>query len=501
MVRQRVPIHSRFFSVYNSRNADTGDLDHNQSKHHRQPQRRQIFVVTSCRLVSSIAQIVAFTSFLGLSVVWSGYDKSFLRKLRLTINASIDNFDGLSISNNIAHDGTMITRNHTDDVNIDELLDSDVHYLSLSEKITDAMVRDSDPLPNTISDSSNPIENNKNSSKGRINPCYRMKNEADMRQCYASHGVRTFSDQRCQSIQSWVDVQHCLMRRYLYPPKSTNSSRIREVHVVGERNSGTKFITQFLQQCYPKTSKIRVHRDFIRSKHFFQPIHHNADYTNSLIVVVVRDPIEWMAAMREFPYHSPSHLAGFHNSQIVPLPWHEFVNKTWTTEASKADRKLTAEDRTKITCTQNFRFDEVKPCLLRPEMITGPPWNIPMSRVRGYYPLYEQRRGKPYDHLLQLRSDKIVNWILQIPLLMKIGGFIVVRYEDILEKGNKYFLHQVNAVLNNQPIHSPQQPLPKRCSVIAPQPDRIGKRYVPPEFKDWINKHLNLETEHLIGYR
>ena len=505
MVRQRLTIRSRIFSVYSKKNVVVDDSRSRDYNNQSTFQRRRHELVVVCRPVTNNAiPIFGLAFFVCLMVVWSGYENIVLRKVRISkiwsVNIAV--LESPSTSNYSMLEKTPLPERQIDDMNIDEVLDSKVDYLSLNEKSTDTAILMGTSLPNTISDLAISSSNAKNSSQAVHNddPCYRMKNDADIRLCYASHGVKTFSEQRCQSIQNWNDVQHCLMRRYQYSNMKTNSSRIKEVHVVGERNSGTKFITQFLQQCYPKSSKIRVHRDFIRSKHFFQPIHPKADYTNSLIVVVVRDPIDWMAAMREFPYHSPSHLASFQNSQVVPLPWQEFVNKTWTTEPSKADRKLTAENRTKVTCTQAFRFDEVKPCILRENMITGPPWNIPLSRVRGYYPLYEQRRGKPYDHLLQMRSDKIVNWVLQIPLLMKIGGFIVVRYEDILEGGNEYFLQQVNAIVNSHSTDHPKS-LPKHCPVIAPQPERIGKRYVDPDFKDWINLNLNVETERLIGYR
>jgi hypothetical protein len=510
MVRQRVPTHSRISSShlnsYVSADNSICRENNSQSSHQKQQQqqRRQI-IVDKCRvLCNGIARTIAFIFVvLCLSIVWSDDDASLLRKLRrVTKKSTMEIIDTLSLNHNVTYEAKTISEKNALAVDDAKHIDSDIEYLVTREIITAAVEGKDNSSSITISDLSITVSNNmESSSQSTINPCYRMKNEADIRKCYVAHNVRKFSDQRCQSIQNWKDVQHCLMRRYFYPNNTTtNNSRIREVHIVGERNSGTKFITQFLQQCFPKKSKIRVHRDFIRSKHFFQPIHNKADYTNSLIVVVVRDPIEWMAAMREFPYHSPSHLAGFKNGQIVPLPWQEFVNKTWTTMPSPADRRLTTGNRTKVVCSQSFRFDEVKPCILRQDMITGPPWNIPLSRVRGYYPLYEQRRGKPYDHLLQMRSDKIVNWILQIPLLMRIGGFLVVRYEDILERGNGFFLEQVNALLTNNPIDS-KQSLPKQCSVIAPQPDRIGKRYIPPDFKDWINKNIDVESERLIGYR
>jgi hypothetical protein len=335
--------------------------------------------------------------------------------------------------------------------------------------------------------------------------CDRMKNVNDIQLCYPSQYVKRFNDPQCQTIQDWDDVQRCLMGRYYYnATDNNNNNQIREVHILGERNSGTKFITQFLQQCYPSTiSGIKVHRDLIRSKHFFQPIWPLHDFTHSLIVVVVRDPIEWMAAMRENPYHSPSHIHGFtKNGNVIPLPWSKFVNKTWTTESTTIDRTLQGINRTNAQCPYKFRYHEVKPCILTVKSLRGPPWYLPISKMRGYAPVYEQRRGKPYDHLLQLRSDKIVNWVLQIPLIMQIGGFILVRYEDILTHGNGFFLKQVNAIIHNRSIDSQNdQPLPDHCSIIEPQPDRIGKRYIPPAFKEWISHNLDVETERLLGYR
>ena len=511
MVYQRAPIRSSrmIYSVDYNGDAAVDDDDESKCTDHNPlihpPPRRRPLTFRPQLSTSSPVLKVGFILLICLTLLWSGYDTNFLRKLRLSKQSSIDVLDPSYIDTVKTADEMMMvitssTDRHVDDVTMN--IEDTNENLSFHQNVTAGI---DNPLPvSNVSISS--LANNQNVSSPPFttenDPCYRMKGEADIRLCYASQDVKKFSDPQCQSIQTWSNVQQCLMRRYHYPNLNNNrNNQINEVHVLGERNSGTKFVTQFLQQCYPKSSRIKVHRDFIRSKHFFQPIYNQMDYSQRLIVVVVRDPVEWMAAMRQFPYHSPSHLAGFQNGQPIPLPWPEFVNKTWTTDPSRADNKVLAEHRKKTLCSQGFRFDEVKPCIIREEMVSRPPWNIPPKRVRGYYPLYEQRRGKPYDHLLQMRSDKIVNWILQIPLLMKIGGFIVVRYEDILERGNAFFLEQVNALLNNKTIDSREQPLPRHCSVIHPQPNRIGKRYIPPDFKDWINSNLDVETERLIGYR
>jgi hypothetical protein len=332
--------------------------------------------------------------------------------------------------------------------------------------------------------------------------CRQMKSDRVIRACYPAKYVKQFEEPECNVIDEWEDVQRCLTGRFQYDVNKP----IKEIHIVGERNSGTKFVTKAVQQCFPKSAGIKVHRDFVRGKHFFQPIV-MGDFSSSLVIVVVRDPVEWMAAMREFPYHSPSHIAGFDNmtGAVVPLPWQDFVSKPWTTVHTKEDRKL-AQNRENLKqpiCREHYNMRHVVPC--RSDNITaqGPPWNIPENKWRGYEPIYELRRdgsGKPFDDILQLRSDKIVNWVLQMPLILQIGGFMVVRYEDLLKYGNEFLLQQVADILATND-DAKGAALPANCEITGPQPARIGKRKIPDDFRDWINQNVDVERERLLGYR
>jgi len=261
-----------------------------------------------------------------------------------------------------------------------------------------------------------------------------------------------------------------------------------------------------------------VHRDFLREKHWFQPILADAggdDHRHSLIVVVVRDPVEWMAAMWQSPYHSPAHVAGFdstHDDRVMPLPWPEFVRRPWTTTAqSAADARILrqpdpATRRNQTLCQRQFSMQQVVPCQSDPAEWTEL-WKIPQRRWRGYEPVYELRgnNGTPYDHLLQLRSDKIVNWILQLSLLVRIGGLLVVRYEDLVQNGTESMLLQIASMLasdgSDEKAEGGRQQLPAGCQPTPPQPERLGRRPIPDDFRDWINQHVNVETERLIGYR
>jgi hypothetical protein len=386
-----------------------------------------------------------------------------------------------------------------------------------------------------------------------VDACRHVQSVAEIRACYPAHLVHqqqqhqqqlyspqmTTSECRRADIANWTVVQRCLTGRFRYSSSLTSSPQrtsapnhrsqaIREIHVVGERNSGTKFLTQALQTCFPKSTSVRVHRDFVRSKHWFQPVQPTSNaYLSSLVIVVVRHPVEWMASMVEKPYHSPNHVAGWdaRTGAVQPLDWREFVARPWTV----SNAQLLAPDPLRAAllsnynterireplCRHEFTVREVIPCRLDNVTAQQPPWNIPLRKWRGYEPIYEQRRegnygdntGSPYDHLLQLRAAKIVNWVLELPLLMRLGGFLVVRYEDVLERGNAFVMHQVASILNGDeeadttPLsNGPSQRVAPTCSLTGPQPHRIGKRQIPPEFRAWVNQHMNVEIERLVGY-
>jgi hypothetical protein len=326
--------------------------------------------------------------------------------------------------------------------------------------------------------------------------CRNLKSFHDVQRCYGK-AARQLPD-GCTTIETHDHVQQCLVGRY------NRDSGITEIHILGERNSGTKFLVEELQGCFPRSATFKkVHRDFLRSKHFFQPIdrssRNRADtFRSSLIVLIVRDPVDWMAAMLDRPYHSPAHVAEFaNNSKAVPLPWREFVQKPWTTDRPEWDRELARNEtvRDQPVCRQGFRQSEIVPCLA---YFPDNPWKIPKALWRGYAPLYEMNRTsqEPYDHALQMRSDKTVNWLMEVPLVLDVGGFVLVRYEDLLRNGTSSLIEQVARLVGvpNPIDHEP------RCQPQGPQPERIGQRTIPDDFREWIAQNLDPATESLYGY-
>jgi hypothetical protein len=383
----------------------------------------------------------------------------------------------------------------------------------------------------------------------------RPRSVADIQHCYPSNMLRTLPPNcAANDITDWRTVQRCLTGRFQShntkengvtstTGTTTTTTTIRHVHIIGERHSGTKFLTATLQACFPRHSTrttFRVHRDFIRSKHFFQPISnfvvlplssHTKEKVSaagaaaggataagatfdqqqqhplaeSVVIVVVRHPVDWIAAMHAKPYHSPYHVAEFGNNGIVPLAWHDFVTRPWTlpnatttawdTVPSSATDTVDKDiiNNNMAWCQDGFRYNEVVPCFYNET--SG---KVPTRFVRGFAPVYELQRdgsGRPFPSILDLRSEKLVNFALEIPLLMKdLSGFMIVRYEDLLRNGTHFVVEQLREILNLPP------PAVAHCRPTPPQPDRLHARPVPLDFQAYVESHVDANVERLLGY-
>jgi hypothetical protein len=335
-------------------------------------------------------------------------------------------------------------------------------------------------------------------SPRRKSSCTLARTAEDLKHC--SKG-KLFNDlgPSCLQIETWGDVNRCLVRRFT--PEVLDHY---DISIIGERNSGTKFIMRELQECFPrKKFHVRTHRDFIRAKHFFQPVRESRDYNfqNNILIAVFRDPIEWTAAMIEKPYHSPNHVAGFDNvtTAIIPLPWQDFVSRRWKMSRSDSDFDMdliksgrVEETFSRQICKQQFTLPEVVPC-----RYDNTSTLVPEERLRGYEPIYELRRdgtGRSFENILELRSEKIFNFLVELPLLVKLGGFSAVRYEDLLRNGTQSFLEQIGRIMGIDE-------LPASCKPTPPQPQRLGARKIPDGLKEWVNQHVDVERERLLGYR
>jgi hypothetical protein len=282
--------------------------------------------------------------------------------------------------------------------------------------------------------------------------------------------------------------------------KSSLNYNITDISLIGERNSGTKFMVDEIKKCFPKKEfGIRIHRDYMRPKHWFQPTTIPNFSRARIVIAAFRDPFEWVASMIEKPYHSPNHINGFDEKMMNPIPldWEEFVRRSWSMP-NRTQNDLQAyyskEGAAALDCQYRFQFQDAMPCILDNETL------LPKTLQKAYHPLYELRRhsilgsmGIPFDNILQLRSDKIVNFLLEVPLTQRLGGYLAVRYEDLLLNGTRPMMEQVASMLG-------LSELPAKCKPQGAEPWRLGKRKIADGLRQWVKENLNVGTERLLEY-
>lgn len=231
----------------------------------------------------------------------------------------------------------------------------------------------------------------------------------------------------------------------------------------------------------------QVHRSLSRYKHWFQYDSEKIP-SRTLVIAMFRDPIEWTWATKAVPHHAPRHL---------DLPWKEFVTKEWTMERLWKDEAWKEEqirqNNTERICQENFRYREIVSCLTRPypEGYWG---NHRKHRFSQHQPFYEMRvndpEGRPYANILEMRADKIRNF-METSTYDNVDGFWHYRYEYLLQTGTEELVHKIEkatGVKRNK----------EKCKIYEPQNRR--KRKIDADFINYMIDHVDWSAEALIGY-
>lgn len=203
-----------------------------------------------------------------------------------------------------------------------------------------------------------------------------------------------------------------------------------------------------------------------------------------------RDPMAWTWAMKAVPHHAPMH---------IDLSWEEFVTKEWTTERLYKDEAYLEEqvkrnNATGRICQENFYYHELVSCLTRPypEGYWGPHRK---HRFSQHQPFYEMRlndpEGTPYKNILEMRADKIRNF-MDSATYSNVEGFWHYQYEDLLKTGTRELVERIERATGLK-RH------PEKCKIYEPQDRR--KRAMDQEFIDYMAEHVDWEAEALIGYK
>ena len=349
--------------------------------------------------------------------------------------------------------------------------------------------------------------------------------------------------------------------------KVSTKNNIHKIRILGERHSGTSFFTKFLQKCFNETSSsssagIEIDDTLVNGKHWFQPSpryvqniakvygknkldptlipnHHGTStwwdiaqnpveiFEDSLVLILVRDPFQWMEAMRRGPHHWPNHysiwllskngtstdsqkynpnrrsrfLQRASSNQEGPrtiqktlfnhssLPWQEFVKRPMHIQEGKNDNPNEYNNADSDPLCQ--KGIPVSPCekmlRYRPPSITAVPKSFVSHLAWSInQPVYELRPDKnPFQHPLDMRAAKIRNW-LDLPAQWNLGGFGVIRYETLLSN-LPAVLEEIGRAVRQKP----------QCEQIKYTKEPYS---IPKEFEHWINDHADWQQEGRLGY-
>jgi len=364
-----------------------------------------------------------------------------------------------------------------------------------------------------------------------------------------------------------VNIASNMLRVESLRNKSSSSSRIgfhifrpevNNIIILGERHSGTTFITKYIHDCFPN---VTVKDTFINYKHWFQPDpdyvlrvvlagfesfigiaddetelsswrdivkngatnnrdqksnHLSKYFENSLVIVLFRNPYDWVEAMRRKPWHWPEHISLFplpaQNTSVKIqnigsggysgqksfvghklLNWKEFVDRPLYLRGYYEEQD---DNNHKIYCQKGYPPNSTSPCKKNRRFVPNEVSSIPEVFLRHLQfelndPIYEKnhQNGKPLDNILQLRSIKLKN-LLSIPEQWELAAIAFVQYDSLLGNRLKSLVEQIGRVIGINENECPITPLFKK------------KAYnISVEFRDWITKSAQWDLEKLIGYQ
>lgn len=257
---------------------------------------------------------------------------------------------------------------------------------------------------------------------------------------------------------------------------STGQRPILQVSVLGERNSGTRWTWGHLSQCF--NHSIEVKTKLTRYKHWFQYPGYYRYPHDTLVIAQFRNPYDWLKAMQHVPHHAPAHLPFRHDEH-----WKEFLSTPWTMERIGTDRFNNLTE----PCQEHFDYRDIISCAVEPLPKSAYPKRLFYSEHQPFYEMRNDGSGEPYDNIMQLRTDKIRNF-LSVKQYEGIADVWVVQYEYLLTKGTAGLIQQVAEWTGVEP----------RCDPMPPQQRR--NRPVEKAMAEYIRDHLNWTVEAWIGY-
>lgn len=282
--------------------------------------------------------------------------------------------------------------------------------------------------------------------------------------------------------------------------EDNNNKPVKQIILLGERHSGTNWITDHLTECF--SDSIKVTNTYRRYKHWFQEEDPTKVPESSAVVVVMfRDPYDWVEAMRVEPHHAHDHVhwptsginygKGWTQQGAQPLQWKEFVTKPWIGRRGKMDEKIseTQEGIDNAKCLDDYSFVDAAPC--------SPEDSGPVVEGLGPYKYEFQHDGseRGFSSIVNLRRDKITNH-LSVADFLGTRAFFPFRFEDLNANGTAKLLQSVEQATG----------LKAKCDATLGNARRLRSKPItkhaqlPEDYIKWMNEFVDWEAESQIGY-
>ena len=194
--------------------------------------------------------------------------------------------------------------------------------------------------------------------------------------------------------------------------------------------------------------------------------------------------------MERVPHHSPNHLRLAANasvdSRMSDNDWRIFLTKPWTMPRVGKDLKMRGDEM----CQDNFRYKDIVSCALEPLPASHYKHKVRYSEHQPFYEMKNDGSGEPYANLLELRTDKIRNF-LSLGERTGIADVWVLQYEYLLAHGTSDLIARLEEWTGET----------AQCAPKPPQQRRQKKtRVISPDFAAHVREHLNWTVEGWIGY-
>ena len=231
-----------------------------------------------------------------------------------------------------------------------------------------------------------------------------------------------------------------------------------------------------------------------------------------MVIVLFRDPYDWVEAMRIEPHHAHDHLAWYKpydpakkvREMAKPLPWKEFVTKPWIGRRGKHDEQIRKKNQNNnggiqnATCMDHYTYVDVAPCLALD--------SIYVKGLADYkYELRHDGSERGYPSIIDLRRDKIKN-MLSVSNFTGTRAFFSFQYEDLNWNGTSILLRSIEEATGLKAKCNATMGKNHGTSSTRNRRRHLRKKTIrahdalPDDFIQWMNRYVDWEVEGKIGY-